>query len=52
MENFKFMCRPCAEKLKAEGKVIIHKSKRGKETCNECQRRRYVYEIEEVESND
>ena len=38
-----YMCRPCAERLKAEGKVIIGTSIRDKQTCSVCNRRRFVY---------
>lgn len=37
------ICRPCAEKLKAEGKLKIGESVKGKETCEICNRRRFVY---------
>ncbi len=39
-----YMCRPCAEKLKTEGKdIIIGASVREKQTCSVCNRRRFVY---------
>lgn len=44
------LCRPCAEKLKAEGKVKILMSKRDKSTCEECNHRRFVYECEVEET--
>lgn len=43
----KLMCRPCFEALKEKGKnVTLGSSKREKETCAECKRRRYVYNVE------
>lgn len=42
----KRICRPCAEKLKEEGKVKIGSSIRDKSTCEACKRRRFVYECE------
>ena len=36
-------CRSCAEKLKSEGKLKIGESVKGKETCEICNRRRFVY---------
>lgn len=41
-ENKHFICRPCAEKNKDN--IILGMSKRNKETCEICNRRRYVYE--------
>lgn len=38
-----FMCRPCAEQLKAEGKATIHTSVKDKGTCECCKRRRFGY---------
>lgn len=49
MENKKFICRPCAESLKAEGKVNIGLSVKDKQTCEVCNRRRYVYSCEMTE---
>ena len=37
------ICRPCAEKLKAEEKLKIGSSVKEKETCEICNRRRFVY---------
>ena len=37
------LCRPCAEQLKAEGKVKIGGSLCDKNTCECCGKRRYVY---------
>lgn len=39
------VCRPCAEKLKADGKIKIGSSvkEKEKETCEICNRRRFVY---------
>lgn len=37
------VCRPCAEKLKAEGKLKMGSSVKEKETCEICNRRRFVY---------
>lgn len=37
------LCRPCAEELKAEGKVTIGSSMRDKQTCECCGKRRFVY---------
>ena len=45
--SVKFMCRPCFEKLKEKGrKVTLESSRRDKETCCECKRRRFVYNVE------
>lgn len=40
------MCRPCAEKLKAEGKVKIGSSCKDKNECANCHRRKFVYDCE------
>lgn len=37
-----FICRPCAEKNKDN--IILGMSRRSKETCEVCNRRRYIYE--------
>lgn len=37
------LCRPCAEQLKAEGKVKIATSVKEKQTCECCQKRRFAY---------
>ncbi len=37
------LCRPCAENLKAEGKITIGYSMRNKQTCDCCGKRRFVY---------
>ena len=42
------MCRPCAEKLKAENKVIIKTSVKDKGICDECKRSRFLYKCERV----
>ena len=43
----KIMCRPCAEALKEKGKnITIGTSRREKDTCAQCKRRRYVYNVE------
>ena len=42
------MCRPCAEKLKAEGKLTIYNSCKEKSECENCHRRRYVYDCEYI----
>ena len=43
----KVMCRPCFEELKAKGKkVTLGSSRREKDTCSACKRRRYVYNVE------
>lgn len=44
--EYKDICRPCAEALKADGKVKIGTSKKYKSTCSVCKRRRFVYECE------
>lgn len=41
-ENKHFICRPCAEEIK--DKINLGISRRNKETCEICNRRRYVYE--------
>ena len=41
-----FMCRPCAEKLKSQGLVKIGSSVTNKQTCSNCGRRRFVYNVE------
>lgn len=41
-----FMCRPCAEKLKEEGKCIMHSSVKDKGDCYSCHRRRFGYTCE------
>lgn len=38
-----YMCRPCAENLKKQGVVKIGCSVIEKQTCEVCQRRRFVY---------
>lgn len=38
-----FMCRPCAERLKAAGKVIMRGSVKDKGICDECNRSKYLY---------
>lgn len=38
------LCRPCAEELKAEGKIEIGNSMRDKNTCEYCNKRRFVYQ--------
>lgn len=43
-----FMCRPCAEKLKAENKAIIKSSVKDKGICDECNRSRFLYRVERV----
>lgn len=40
------MCRPCAERLKAEGKVKIGTSCKDKNECANCHRRKSVYGCE------
>lgn len=43
----KIMCRPCFEALKARGKnITLGSSRREKDTCSECKRRRFVYNVE------
>lgn len=42
------ICRPCAESLKAEGKVVIGSSQIEKSTCEYCGKRRYVYKCKKV----
>lgn len=37
------LCRPCAEQLKAEGKVKIVTSVKDNQTCECCQKRRFAY---------
>lgn len=39
----RLICRPCAEQLRAEGKLKIGSSVKEKETCEICNRRRFVY---------
>lgn len=46
-----FMCRPCAEKLKAAGKVIMHGSVKDKGICDECNRSKYLYRCERINEN-
>lgn len=46
----KEICRPCAEQLKAAGKIKILMPKRDKSTCEICQRRKYVYECEVIKN--
>ena len=46
IKKTKEICRPCAEQLKAQGKVRMLSSKRDKSTCSVCKRRRFVYECE------
>lgn len=48
MADMVYMCRPCAEKLKAEGKLIIRSSVKGKDICPECNRSRFRYECERI----
>lgn len=48
MSKTKLICRPCAEELKAAGKVRIGHSQRDKSTCEVCNCRRYVYECEVI----
>lgn len=48
MNNTRLMCRPCAEELKAQGKVKIGLSKKDKSTCEICNHRRFVYQCEAV----
>ncbi len=43
------LCRPCAEQLKAEGKVKIVTSIKDKQTCKCCQKRRFVYFCRELQ---
>lgn len=47
-----FMCRPCAEKLKATGKVIMHGSVKDKSICNECNHSKYLYRCERINKNE
>lgn len=49
MGNKKLICRPCAESLKASGKVKIGLSQKDKATCEICNRRKYVYLCEMTE---
>ena len=41
-----YACRPCAEELKAKGELEIGLSVKGKQTCELCGRRRFVYRCE------
>lgn len=43
-----FMCRPCAEELKAAGKCIMHSPVKDKGDCYNCKRRRFGYSCEIV----
>lgn len=53
MDNKKFMCRPCMEQLKAQGKVIKGSHIKDKHTCEICKRRKYgcVCEMTDGEEN-
>ncbi len=46
------LCRPCAEQLKAEGKVKIVNSVKDKQTCECCQKRRFTYLCYEKEVDE
>lgn len=46
MSNRVYVCRPCAEDLKAKGRLIIGSSVKDKQTCSVCDRRRFVYNCE------
>ncbi len=48
MDNSFYACRPCAEDLKAEGRLEIGLSVKGKQTCKICGRRRFVYNCKTV----
>ena len=41
-----FMCRPCAEKLKAAGRCVMHSPVKDKGECYNCKRRRFGYTCE------
>lgn len=41
-----YMCRKCAEKLIAEGKAKLGASVKEKQTCSQCERRRFVYIVQ------
>ena len=43
-----YACRPCAEELKAEGRLEIGLSVKEKQTCKICGRRRFVYNCKAV----
>ena len=45
------MCRPCAERLKSEGKAVIHTSIKGKGICDECHRSRFLYSCERIKED-
>ena len=48
------LCRPCAEKLGQAYELTKIITGSGKDTCAECQRRRYTnkYRVGEVKRND
>lgn len=48
MNNEVSMCRPCAERLKAENKAIMKGSVKDKGICDECKRSRFLYRVERV----
>lgn len=48
MNNGFYACRPCAEELKAEGRLEIGLSVKEKQTCKICGRRRFVYRCKTI----